>query len=360
MTGLTSVDAQHHQLVDLINRFGALVTRPDEALDAQIEIVFGELADYANYHFSEEEELMAALALDPRYIQAHHQSHADFLKEVTLLHDSTLGNNRQAAKSLLQFLTHWLAHHILGQDQHMARQIAAIRSGRSPQEAYLEQGLALDPATDTLLEALNGLFEQVSQRNRELVLLNKNLEARVAERTQALSEANQRLQELANTDVLTGLPNRRSGMHSLGLQWELAQRQYAPLACMMVDADGFKQINDRYGHEAGDLVLRALSAQLRDAVRTDDIVCRLGGDEFLIICPHTTQEGAMQLAESVRRQVATLCVPAGAGQWQGSISVGVASRRPAMTSLEDLVKVADLGVYEAKRNGRNCVAAGPQ
>jgi diguanylate cyclase (GGDEF)-like protein len=275
---------------------------------------------------------------------------------VTQLHGGVSASNRDAAKSLLQFLTHWLAYHILGEDQFMAKQIAPIQSGCRPEDAYLDDAPTKDPATDTLLSALNGLFEQVSERNRELVQLTKTLEDRVAERTLALTDANQRLVDLANTDALTGLPNRRYALRSLALEWDAAIRNGAPLACMMIDVDGFKDVNDTYGHDAGDAVLRALATQLQHAVRTDDIVCRLGGDEFLIICASTPLDGAMQLAEAIRQEVAALRVPAGAGEWRGSISVGVASRTAAMSGLEDLIRVADLGVYVAKRNGRNCVA----
>jgi hemerythrin len=125
---------------------------------------------------------------------------------------------------------------------------------------------------------------------------------------------------------------------------------------MMVDADGFKQINDNYGHDAGDEVLRQLSKNLRFSMRTDDIVCRLGGDEFLIICPQTSQEGALNAAEFMRQTVATLRIQAEKGVWKGSVSIGVASRSPDMQGPEDLIKAADEGVYIAKRNGRNCVA----
>lgn len=356
ITGLVDVDGQHHQLVHVINRFGDLVMRQEGASIAELETVFSELADYAQYHFAEEEAMMEAMHLDTRYVEQHRQSHVSFLNEVTQLHGSVSANNRDAAKSLLQFLTHWLAYHILGSDQFMARQIASIKAGSSPEEAYLADAHSDDPATETLLTALNGLFQQVSERNRELVQLNRTLEARVAERTQELTDANQRLDDLANTDILTGLPNRRYALRSFATEWDAAVRDGTPLACMMIDADGFKVINDTYGHDAGDVVLRTLSRQLQLAVRTDDIVSRLGGDEFLIICAHTPLDGAMKLAETIRQEVAALRVPAGAGEWRGSISVGVAERSSAMTGLEDLMKAADLGVYAAKRNGRNCVA----
>jgi len=357
ITGLTDVDEQHHHLVKVINRFGDLIMRQEGASIAETEAVLAELADYARYHFAEEEALMAAMRLDSRYVEKHRRSHADFLDEVAQLHGGVSADNRGAAKSLLQFLTHWLAYHILGSDQFMARQIASIKSGCRPEDSYLADATANDPATDTLLTALNGLFQQVSERNHALVQLNRNLEAHVAERTLALTEANQQLDDLANTDALTGLPNRRYALCRFALEWDAAVRDGTPLACMMVDADGFKVINDTHGHEAGDAVLRALSTRLRHAVRTDDIVCRLGGDEFLIICAGTPLDGAMKLAEAIRRQVAALSVPAGAGEWQGSISVGVAARTAAMSGLEELMKAADKGVYVAKRNGRNRVAS---
>lgn len=359
ITGLHDVDEQHRRLVDLINRFGSLTMDQDSASTTYLEAVFTELADYARYHFAEEEAMMEAVQLDPRHVAQHRANHASFLDEVTQLHSGATAN-LDAARYLLQFLTHWLAYHILGLDQVMARQIAAIHSGNRSEDAYLNLISSKDPATDTLLAALNALFHQVSDRNHELVLLNKTLEARVAERTRALTEANQRLDDLANTDTLTGLPNRRYAMRSLAVEWEISERQGTPISCMMIDADGFKAINDVHGHDAGDMVLRALSKQLQHAVRTDDIVCRLGGDEFLIICARTPLDGAMQLAETVREEVAGLRVPAGNGEWVGSISVGVAARSGELAGFEALIKAADLGVYVAKRNGRNCVAASPR
>jgi len=362
-TGLVDVDEQHQRLVDVINRFGALIMREDGATAAELEVVFAELAQYASFHFAEEEALMAASGLTPQYVESHRQKHLQFMAEVTLLYEGISADNRGAAKGLLEFLTNWLAYHILGTDQFMARQIALIESGSLTHDADPADKRTHDPAKDALLSALNGLFQQVSDRNHELVHLNKTLEARVSERTQALTEktqaladANQQLDDIANTDVLTDLPNRRHAMRSFQRAWLEAASSNTALACMMIDADGFKQINDTQGHDAGDRVLQALSMQLRNAVRTDDLVCRLGGDEFLIICAATPMDGALQLAEKIRSDVAALRVNAGAGEWRGSVSIGVAVRTAEMTSMEDLLKTADLGVYAAKRNGRNCVA----
>jgi diguanylate cyclase (GGDEF)-like protein len=185
--------------------------------------------------------------------------------------------------------------------------------------------------------------------------LNQTLEARVAERTRELSEANRRLEDVALTDVLTNLPNRRSAMHRLQAEWHEWLKHGTPLACIMLDADGFKSINDSFGHDAGDEVLRQLARRLQEAVRTDDAVCRIGGDEFLIICGRTPLDGAVQVAEKLRQHVGGLRVAAGTGEWQGSISAGVAVCGPRMKDVEALLKAADEGLYSAKRSGRNRV-----
>jgi diguanylate cyclase (GGDEF)-like protein/hemerythrin-like metal-binding protein len=353
-TGLVMVDTQHRGLVDLINRLGALLIQPGGASLADINTLFNELAAYAIQHFQEEERLMQEAGLDPRHILQHKKSHADFVQDVSLLHQRASAQ-QETSEALLKFLTYWLTYHILGTDQSMAKQIAAIKAGKTPQDALAAESIKQEGATGPLLNALNGLFQQVSERNRELQELNRTLEAKVAERTRALSEANQFLEQLALTDVLTGLPNRRQAMAWLAQSWAQSQREHVPLSCMMIDIDDFKQINDRHGHAGGDEVLRALATHLRTCLRGSDIVCRLGGDEFLIICPGTALSGSLRVAETMRRSVAKLRVPIGDQEWMGSISVGVAEKTPEMPDLDALIKAADEGLYVAKDKGRNNV-----
>ena len=356
VTGLANVDKQHHYLVDVINQFGELVTQSEAPAYDDIQRVFGELLAYARYHFTLEESLMCDAGVDSRHLEHQRREHSDFLHEVTRLHANISPEDPGKAKPLLKFLTAWLAHHILESDQSMARQILAIGSGKTAADAYSADAYVKGGAVEPLLDALNGLFQQVSERNRELLQLNQTLEARVVERTSDLAAANRRLEDLALTDVLTGLPNRRHGMQALSQAWDVTRRQDAPLACVMIDADGFKQINDSYGHESGDEVLRQLSRSLRHSVRSDDVVCRLGGDEFLVICPGTPLDGAVQLAEKLRLLIGELRVRCGHGEWHGSISAGVAARTAEMVKSEDLIGAADRAVYAAKKNGRNCVA----
>jgi diguanylate cyclase (GGDEF)-like protein/hemerythrin-like metal-binding protein len=357
-TGLETVDEQHRALVDLINRFGAALTQADIVTPGEIQTLLSELAGYAQYHFQEEEIMMLQVGIDARHVEPHQQLHREFVDEVARLATGVV-DRHQTAAGLLKFLIHWLAFHILGTDQAMAKQVLAMRAGKSADAAYLAEAAIQEDATEPLLVALNGLFNQVSERNRELVELNRTLEARVAERTRALSEANQRLEEIALTDVLTGLPNRRHALSWLAKSWSESLRDDVPLACMMLDADGFKQINDQYGHEAGDEVLRQLSSELRYVLRTDDVIARLGGDEFLVICPGTPLVGALQAAELLRQEIERLRVSVGGGGlWSGSISIGVAERTVDMQSPEDLIRAADAAVYVAKRNGRNRVESG--
>ncbi|MCK5687612.1 bacteriohemerythrin [Myxococcota bacterium] len=353
-TGQPKVDEQHQKLVKLINQFGHHVAENDLECD-EFEHVFQELSDYADYHFRDEEEMMSRVGLDNRSLAPHIMSHHYYLDEVRSMHSALSPNNPGAAQYLLDFLTQWLVYHILGVDQNVAKQIVAIKSGLTPAEAYKKEEREADKATEPLLAALNGLFHQVSVRNKELVKLNASLDAKVKERTQALSYANHHLEVIASTDVLTGLPNRRYGMQRLSVLWQESQEANTPLVCIMVDADYFKEINDHHGHEAGDTVLRELARTLQHELRTDDIVFRLGGDEFLIICPNTSQEGGLYLAGNLRKKVSELRIRVGEGSWKGSISLGVAARTSELNNHEELLRLADKAVYTAKEDGRNCV-----
>lgn len=353
LTGIADVDDQHHRLVDVINDFGELVSGQQGAITQQaINQVFRELEEYTHYHFEEEEAFMDASGIDPRHLNPHIEAHRNFINEVESLSETLTPDNRSGCEQAMKFLIHWLAYHILGTDQSMSRQVDSIGEGLSASAAFDQEQQHQARSTGPLLSALNGLFQQVSARNRELSDLNRTLEQRVEERTRDLAEANRKLEVIALTDVLTGLPNRRHALQVFQDLWDSCDS----LSCMMIDADGFKQINDTYGHDAGDEVLRQLSRTLKGAVRNDDVTARLGGDEFLILCPDTDLNGALLAAENMRQEVDAMRVPAGEdGVWKGSVSVGVASRSADMQGPDDLIKAADNSVYIAKQDGRNCV-----
>lgn len=355
LTGIPEVDAQHRRLVGLINNLDDLLVHRSDDSAAAVDAVSRELTEYTRYHFEAEESFMAQIGVDPRHVGPHRAAHQRFIAELAQMGEAVGKAKLDACEKILRFLTHWLAHHILGTDQAMARQIVAIGSGRSAADAFVAEETDRASSTGPLLRALDGLFQQVSSRNHELTELNRTLELRVEARTKKLQEANALLEAIAMTDILTGLPNRRHALSGFEREWKAAAEAGSFIGCMMIDADGFKQVNDTCGHEAGDDVLRQLARALKHAVRTDDIVARLGGDEFLIICPHTDLDGSLRVAEHVRASVASMRVVTGGAEWSGSISVGVSARHAAMTTTRDLMKAADDGVYLAKKAGRNCV-----
>ncbi|MGD0632727.1 MAG: sensor domain-containing diguanylate cyclase [Beijerinckiaceae bacterium] len=171
--------------------------------------------------------------------------------------------------------------------------------------------------------------------------------------------AERRLSELASTDGLTGLANRRHFDETLELEWRRALRDQAPAALLMIDCDYFKKFNDTYGHLEGDQVLRAVAGALRDSVqRPADLVARYGGEEFAILLPDTGIDGTLRVAEAVRAAVARLdWQHAGSPLGRLTVSVGAASCLPGDDGgAVSLIKAADFALYHAKKGGRDQVA----
>jgi len=154
-------------------------------------------------------------------------------------------------------------------------------------------------------------------------------------------------------DNLTGCYNRGHGLEMLDLEMRRARRGRQPLSIIMFDIDHFKTINDELGHLRGDDVLRAVGAQLTRVLRSTDIRCRYGGDEFLIILPDTPLAGARHVAESLCREVATLAMVSGGRTIAVSASLGVATAAHADLGVTGLIERADGAMYQAKRLGRN-------
>jgi diguanylate cyclase (GGDEF)-like protein len=154
-------------------------------------------------------------------------------------------------------------------------------------------------------------------------------------------------------DGLTNCFNRGHGLETLDGELRRARRSREPLSILMFDIDHFKTINDELGHLRGDDLLRAVGAQLTRLLRSTDIRCRYGGDEFLIVLPATPLIGAQQVAESVRRQMATLAMVADGKTIPVSVSVGVAVAGNAELGVTALIERADEALYQAKREGRD-------
>ncbi|GBD36723.1 Response regulator PleD [bacterium HR36] len=240
----------------------------------------------------------------------------------------------------------------------LGRQLYIVLFGEQPKEeqivAAFEAGaddVVIWPSSPRILLARLRAGQRVLELQREVECEQEELRRVTAE----LAIANRKLQDAALTDPLTHLPNRRYAFERLQQEWHEAMRHELPLACLMLDVDHFKQINDTYGHDVGDLVLHQLAELLRSAIRRSDVACRIGGEEFFIVCPRTTGQGAAALAERIRHLAEEKTWGNEKTPLRVTLSIGVATRRENMRSPEELFRQADQALYAAKQAGRNRV-----
>lgn len=174
----------------------------------------------------------------------------------------------------------------------------------------------------------------------------------VSERAKLIDE----LKRQALIDLLTGLPNRRAFNEQAADQIALARRHNRPLTVLMIDLDRFKRINDTYGHPAGDMVLRAMASAGKSILRQSDIFARLGGEEFAVLLPETSEEQAIMIADRLRQAIAKSRFD---HDWEGqtpiafTVSIGVAPCFHDDSAIEYALKRADRSLYSAKQDGRN-------
>ena len=177
------------------------------------------------------------------------------------------------------------------------------------------------------------------------------LRRRYQESVSQLASLTGRLRELARIDSLTGVLNRRAFLDHADGEWVRHRRHKHALSCAMIDVDGFKRINDTYGHAAGDALLQHIGTLLRATLRASDLPARLGGDEFVALMPETNLEGALALGERLLSRLAASPLTALAQDITATLSVGVASA-DGVDSLEALMAKADAALYRSKNEGR--------
>jgi two-component system cell cycle response regulator len=200
------------------------------------------------------------------------------------------------------------------------------------------------------------LLARVSAGQR-LIKLQSQVDSDKLNRMKQVAEMGRltrKLRTAALTDVLTELPNRRYAMKRLEQEWENAQRSNRPLSVIMVDIDFFKKVNDVYGHDIGDVVLRETAHVLRAKTRRGDVVCRLGGEEFLVININCSLGTAGVCSERLRVAVEGNTMQSGNYDSGVTVSLGVAEMDESMQNIDDLLKAADEAAYAAKAAGRNC------
>jgi diguanylate cyclase (GGDEF)-like protein len=172
----------------------------------------------------------------------------------------------------------------------------------------------------------------------------------------ALEETQQKLVDMAVTDILTGLPNRRSGLMRIEKELSRQQRTGLPACCLLLDLDYFKKINDGFGHQTGDEVLVNFARIIEDSLRKHDIICRYGGEEFLILLPDSSLKAAIATAEKICAKTAESRLEFDGRPLQFTTSIGIAQMLPNETAKEMIAR-ADQALYMAKHKGRNCFVA---
>jgi diguanylate cyclase (GGDEF)-like protein len=287
---------------------------------------------------------------------------------------SSARNGREALAIALEqapqmVITDWLMPEMDGLE--LCKRLRSTEAGR---DLYI---LVLTAYTDEerVVEALEaGADDYVFKPFTKKLLLARinpgmrviQLQEKLLGEVRAKQEANFRLEiekrrflRASMTDALTELPNRRYAMKRLEKEWANSLRTSLPLSLILLDIDDFKKVNDGFGHDVGDDVLRSTARAINRVLRRSDTCARLGGEEFLVICAGTPLEGARLLAERIRTAVETNVVSSHGFQRSVTASLGVSSRTAGSTSIDALLKAADEAVYVAKREGRNRVAVAP-
>lgn len=192
------------------------------------------------------------------------------------------------------------------------------------------------------------------------LLKMKELKDELEEKNKELEIINKKLEELSITDTLTGIYNRRYFFERLNSEFLRSKRHNLSISLLMLDLDHFKHINDTYGHQKGDDVLRKISEILKRNRRANDIVARFGGEEFIMLLCQTDPEGAFIAADRIRKDIEDhqFTWPGGPS-FGATISIGISSYPDIrINNINDLIRVADTSLYEAKKQGRNRVVVG--
>jgi diguanylate cyclase (GGDEF)-like protein len=198
-------------------------------------------------------------------------------------------------------------------------------------------------------------FAELKARLRSMLRI-KRLQEALEEREKELLEVNERLRFMSQTDGLTGLDNRRHLNDRIDEMFQHAQRLNEPFSLVMCDLDKFKSVNDTYGHQAGDEVLKQLAKILKEEAREIDRVGRYGGEEFMLLLPGTVLDAAVTFAERVRKRIEGHTFTFDGGTLQRTASFGVSGwPHPTIPDSDALVRTADDALYVAKETGRNRV-----
>jgi len=263
----------------------------------------------------------------------------DALHDSTLLRDFLPPSSRSHLDLLLSTVTHdrlkTQGQLELGQGDHLSEYTCSLLPTPEGHILFTAEPVQVRPELDEVRAELRRLRQLLARKETELQAV--------------ITQAD----EVSHTDALTFLPNRRQIMIDLQNAVEFSERYGTPLSISMLDIDHFKRINDIYGHPAGDDVLRSLAGHLRDHIRTPDTIGRFGGEEFLIVLPHSTIKAASEQAERLCDQIRSSPVMIGEKSVTVTVSIGVAQYMLHKEDWQSLLNRTDAALYQAKNNGRD-------
>ncbi|HOR45913.1 MAG TPA: GGDEF domain-containing protein [Spirochaetota bacterium] len=232
--------------------------------------------------------------------------------------------------------------------ENIKRDFAAFDEGESIPNHELQMG------DRVYLVSVKPLRDSAGAAVAEMVVLTDITKNKQTERE--LAEANRRLDFLASRDPLTGILNARTYYEVCEKLMNAALREKENFSLLFIDIDHFKRINDTYGHDVGDIVLKKVSSCIANTVRSSDVAGRVGGEEFSLYLPNSDLSGALDLAEKLRKTIESLEIKNGKDLLPVTVSIGAASHSAHHKSIADIQRDADHAMYHAKNSGRNRVA----
>lgn len=206
-----------------------------------------------------------------------------------------------------------------------------------------------------LKDSYNQMIQRVNGHQQDLLKLNQELDEKVKARTLDLEYAKENAEKLAYSDPLTQLNNRRAFFDTGKQLFKKALQQQSPLSLIMLDIDHFKIINDTYGHAVGDQALQAFADILKQHCRPTDLIGRLGGEEFAVMLPNTTEADALNIAQTLRQKISQIELKFDKQSIQFTVSLGLVELNQDHTNIDSLLAQADEALYVSKNQGRNQV-----
>lgn len=346
------IDAQHFKLIEIINHIQQNMDLNDNTQNILLLDSILKFNKYIKKHFNTEESLMKIYSVDLRHCDVHIEQHRDFEHELTNYLNSFKNiDPRKKIEEMLELASNWINFHILTSDFELMKQINYISSeGYHPSTAFNLIVDQYDLNSYQYIDSLKTTYRLQLKRKIQLEKENANLVQELKTKTNKISGLKKQLNNAMFLDILTGLPNRRYVMEELDKLIYEWNRYDTIFSVLFIDVDQFKTINDKYGHDYGDVLLQWLAFFLKKNTRKNDTVCRLSGDEFIIICPHTDTLSALKIGRHLNKKCtySPLNITL---YWKPSLSIGVSTINNDNSTSSEILKQADAAMYISKQNG---------